>query len=382
MTFQPLLVTGTARGGTTLLARLLDAHPQAAVALDPYFPLFRSLRDALLRAAGIETLSPSAPIQDYYFADERIRMLDAVQAGGLDVPLEPAEVERLRAATAARASVEAPSLVPAAEQLAGATYRELFDSALQAVARGRPGARYAGSKEVWTVEFVAPLARAYPAARFVAIVRDPRGVLASLDALAAADPSQAAHPLSYARHWRKQVAFLERYRQDPVLADRVYTLRYEDLVGDPEREARALFGWLELPFDPGVLDLAWAGNSSFQERTAGIDSAPAERWRQALDPALLGLAELVCRPELELAGYEPATAGGPDQAVLAHLEESDRRPASWRSDLGDPVLDYRLEVERAPLLEAADPDPAAVRRAFLFREAFAALRARVLAHAG
>ena len=42
----PLFVTGTARSGTNLVARMLDAHPEVSVACDPYFPLFHSLRNA------------------------------------------------------------------------------------------------------------------------------------------------------------------------------------------------------------------------------------------------------------------------------------------------------------------------------------------------
>jgi hypothetical protein len=372
---QPLFVTGSARSGSTLLAQILSANDYASVVSDPFFPLFRSLRDALLRTAGIDALPAGAPMQDYYFTDARIAMLDAVQSGNLSVPFL-GDSEALGAATAARAQTESPDLVPRLETLGGRTYEELFRNALRLLEEARPSRRWVGCKEVWTIELFAPLARAFPEARFVVIVRDPRAVLASLQLLAAADASQAAHPLSYCRHWRKEIAFLERYAQLPELAGRVHVLRYEELVTAPEETARSLCEFLEIPFAQTMLAPAWRGNSSFQRTTEGIDASLAERWRGVLEPAQLNLAELACGPEMELVDYRLATAGAADDAVLEHLIESDRWSVSWRSDLGDSELDYALELGRQNLLDR-DADTAEVRRAFLFPEAYTALRRRL-----
>jgi len=290
-----------------------------------------------------------------------------VQAGDLSARFDPAEREPLVASTAARAAVEAPELVSYLEGLRGATYEELFSRALELLREARPARNWVGCKEVWTIEFFAPLARAFPDARFVVILRDPRAVLASLQALAEADATQAAHPLSYCRHWRKEIAFLQRYDDLPL-----HVVRYEQLVADPEPVARGLCDFLEVPFAPEMLAPAWRGNSSFQERTEGIDASLAERWRTKLAPELLKLAELVCGPEMELAGYPLLGDGGPDESVLVHLVESDGWDVSWRSDLGDPQLDFALESGRRALLDG-EPDVAEIRRAFLFPEARAAL---------
>src|SRR5262249_38522485 len=181
--YRPLFVTGTARGGTNLVARMLDAHHAAAVAVDPFFLLFRSLRDALLRGRGF-AVAPGLPLQDYYCSDERVAALDAVQDGDLDLGVTQASLANLRADLAARASADAADVVPHLGLVAGETYRELFDGAIAAVTAAR-GARdgWVGCKEVWVVEFFRPLARAYPDARFVLVHRDPPAVLASLLAL-------------------------------------------------------------------------------------------------------------------------------------------------------------------------------------------------------
>src|SRR5262245_40484510 len=110
----PLFVTGTARSGSTLLAYLLSAHPQIRVASDPCFPLFRALRAAQLRVRT-EADSPlrrytSLPLQDYYFTDERLRVLDLVLASGLEAPVPADDWAALRPALAERSRHESPDL--------------------------------------------------------------------------------------------------------------------------------------------------------------------------------------------------------------------------------------------------------------------------------
>src|SRR5262249_1395144 len=80
-----LFVSGPARSGTTLVARVLSAHTQVEVAPDPALPLFRSLRNAILRESGL-LADPGLPLQDYYFSAEGLRALDAIQASSLAVP--------------------------------------------------------------------------------------------------------------------------------------------------------------------------------------------------------------------------------------------------------------------------------------------------------
>jgi hypothetical protein len=369
---KPLFVIGIARGGTTLLARILDSASGVNVASDPFLPLYRLMRTAFVRDAGLHS-EPAAPLDDYYFSDERIAALDAVQRGSLDSAVSPEELDAVRATLAARARMEAPDLVPWLEAIEGSTVRELFDAALTAVAESTGATDYAATKEVWTAEFVGPLARAYPEARFIVIFRDPRAVLASLQALAASDGTQAGHPLSYARHWRKAVAFVEHFRADAEIAPRVYALRYEDLVLSPSDELGSLCEFLEIPFEEQMTAPSWTGNSSYGQELSGIDPAPLERWRDQLDPGTLAMCELACGPDMGLHGYETLTAEPDGDAALAHLVDSDGWQVSWRSDLGDPALDHEREIERRSLLAAAGADTAQLRRAFLFEQMRAAL---------
>ena len=97
------------------------------------------------------------------------------------------------------------------------------------------------------------LADAYPRARFVHIVRDPRAVIPStrnmLEALAQSfglqPPDRARiHALAFTLHERLYRA-LDR-AVPHVGADRLHEFRYEDLIADPQGEMRRLYSGLNL----------------------------------------------------------------------------------------------------------------------------------------
>lgn len=391
----PLFITGIARAGTNLLARMLSAHPAVEVAIDPYMPLLRSFRNAVIWRHFDESTAArysTAPFQDYYFTNERLQIMDAIQASDLDIAFADGERAALLQAVCARAELESPDLEPLLGRLSGTTYRELFDSALAIIveARSASGCKWVGMKEVWTVEFCAVLARAYSQAKFIVIMRDPRAVVASMHKLAEKDVTQRAHTLSYARHWRKYAAFCTFYASQPSLRERFYVVQYENLVSDPARGARALCEFLGLHVVPemeqsdGFWDPAtrtvWRGNSSYAERIEGIDAALAERWKMTLDPAALALIELACGPEMRLFGYAPSTSVSvADPQALDFLVRDSKMPASWRSDLGDVQQDYGFELFRLAALHAQSlTDEKTIRRCFLFSSVLDAVRSASL----
>lgn len=374
---------------------MLSTHRAAMVACDPFFPLFPSLRDAIVLstqdASTRSSFDPASPLGDYYFGDERLRIMDAIHAGDLRLPFDPHEWERLRETVMRRMRHECADLIPHLDGLLGPTYKEIFDNGLAMIAKGRgvQSRSWVGFKEVWIVEFFAALARAYPEARFIILLRDPRAVIASMQAMDRLDASQIAHTLSYARHCRKYVAFARQYGSDPGLANRLIVVTYERLVGDPHKTARELCDFLEVDFDADMLDPdryvdystggTWRGNSSFTPTLTRISDEQRERWRTLMEPRALGLVEFVCGPEMRLVGYEPVTDGDsmePGSDVLNYMIENGQQPCNWRSDFGDPQQDYGFELFRRALLATGEGwlDKGLIRRCFLFEEVFHAIR--------
>ena len=87
----------------------------------------------------------------------------------------------------------------------------------------------------------------YPQAQIIQIVRDPRDVI---DAWRRFYGPRSV--VRAARAWVRYVGAARAFAQ-MQLEDRMTTVRYEDLVRDPEQTLRKLFSWLGEPWDDAVL---------------------------------------------------------------------------------------------------------------------------------
>ncbi|MCA9290945.1 MAG: sulfotransferase [Phycisphaerales bacterium] len=387
---RPIFATSVARSGGTLLCAMLSAHPELAVASEPLLPLYRSFRNAVVAASAARPRSfdPAAPLSDAYYRADDLAVMDLVREATLAVPVPPAERSSLAAACRARAAHQAPDLAATLDDgFVGSTYLDTIRAVLRRLGDARRRARV-GLKDAWHIDCFEAVARSFPQARFIVLLRDPRAAVASMLAVARTDPEQVGDVLSYARHWRRLIAWLLEELATRRLGDRLLVVRYEDLVTRPEAEARRLCAFLGAPFDARMLHprehaadgtaTPWTGNSSFVAEVRGISSAGIDRWRHQLDPTTRRVVELVCGPDMPAAGYEPdETNIRPDGALVAALVDASTRYAAWRTTLGDPSADLGAELLRRALLalDGRTLDDGVLRRAFLFRSAHEGLRA-------
>lgn len=388
MNCDPLFIFGMARSGTNLVAGMLNARNDASIALDPLMPFFKALRSAILIETGDAALVAHYPeqkaFQDYYFDPLGVRLLDLTVGASLAYPLS-ADKE-LAEAVGRRAGLESQTLPQVLSGVRGTSYAAFLSGVIEAVRRQSPSElRWCGTKEVWTTEFISALARTLPRARFIAIRRDPRSVLASLVAMMTRDETQTAHTISYMRHWRKEAAVLNAIIEDPSLRERVLVLRYEAVVGTPEQAAHDICTFLALRFDPRMLTPASAdgsasrGNSSFGS-ISGIADTSVERWRDVLDHDMIRTIECLCGPEMQVEGYEPVNPWPirPDAAVRRVATRADENPGSWRSDGADVAGGLAAEEARWNMLASRGAvTNADIRRHFLFEDHFEKLNAAV-----
>jgi Sulfotransferase family len=164
--------------------------------------------------------------------------------------------------------------------------------------------------DFWGVD---ALPKAFPEARFVFVVRDPRGAVASLakrtadlrpDTAFTVEPRDVIETALYWRNLaRRQLRFARRH------PDRTIFFRFEDLTARPVEIARLLYDALGLPAVAEAeiearLDGLIYSASNETEQGAGISTAPNERWRKNLDRVALDLVSEICARSARRFGYE------------------------------------------------------------------------------
>ena len=246
-----VFVVGCPRSGTTLLQRMLDAHPMLAVANDTHF-----IPQAIEKVrAGDETLLSAERV-------EFVRNYKRTARLGID----------LRAVD--RAAAETNS------------YTE-FVSALYAEMAKFHGKPLAGEKTPDYVRHIPLLHRLFPNARFVHIIRDGRDV--ALSTLQWAHEHKGPgrfdlwqdQPLAVcALWWAWQVG--SGHQAGVQIGPRHYLeLLYEDLTSEPETQLRRVSEFLDLPYAPEMVNFH-AGKSR-----AGMNLSAKQAWL----PATSGLRD-------------------------------------------------------------------------------------------
>ena len=151
-----------------------------------------------------------------------------------------------------------------------------------------------------------------PNGRALHIIRDPRAVLASFKRYTA-----HAYPACLGAVFNCFDAMMSALQHQRAFGDHVRSVRYEELVVDPEKVTNKI--WEFLGLSPGhsldkegwkdAFGKEWHSNSSFHENTPE-DAFDAQRtldgWRDVLTQEEIGLTEHVCGNLMQHFDYEPS----------------------------------------------------------------------------
>jgi hypothetical protein len=379
-----LFTSGTARGGTNFRTLILNNHPHMRMSLDPFIPLFRFYRDSLLRSVGAEQLLerlPSGVLDDYYFSETKLKIMQAIRAADPDIPFDRSQWERLKPAIASRMSLASMNLIPHLDLLPADTFREVFRNTGRVIAATTDkDLAWVGFNDNWAMEFIPVLARLLPDAKFMLHLRDPRAVVNSSE-FAEPDPAKRPTIVSFARHLRKYYAFAAVLPSDPALQGRLLVTRYEPFIADVERETRRMTDFLGVDFVPAMTDVTsfrradgrpWPSDAAIYKESAGV-------WRREMPRAMAELTEFVCDPEMRLHGYQPEIfdpSAGLSPSALAFAVENDRDCLGWRTDFPEIERTLGGEFFRQRFLAGPVEAPARlIERLFLFPEVFEQVRA-------
>lgn len=294
---RPMFIVGPGRSGTTLLRSLLSAHSRIAVTPETHFM-------AHAEGRGLERGAP-ADFETFWSGyTSWVRFADL--------------------------GVDAQRCRQIIEEQGEKTFESVFRAVLRAYAE-KAGKSRVGEKTPGHTRFLAHLLGWFPDAQVLVMQRDPRAVVASQlktpyvqKRMAAASngrhviAGRRAHEVAfYADNWR--IVYEERlapWKDDP----RVHTVRYEELVQDPEREVRAVCDFLGEPFEPDVLadrttSVPTPAGTSSDDRLerwrrehhgkslGRVSSDSLGKWKQDLSRIETALIEGYCSEEMESGGY-------------------------------------------------------------------------------
>lgn len=272
----PFFVVGAPRSGTTLLRVMLDRHPDLAIPPGSHFiPRLWARRRRYGKEGVLE--EPELFLRDLV-SERRFR--------DWEIPIE-----------AVREELEA---IPAP------TVPQAIESAYRAYARRMKKRRW-GDKTAGYTRYVPLLARLFPDARFVHLIRDGRDVALSQLALKHLHSGTASAAYVWSRTVRRT------RRSGRTLGDARYTeLLYEDLLDDPEGELRRLCVFLDLPFEPAMLEhdvhalehLPLVRRTTFHSRIALPPTKGLRDWRREMSERQIAEFEAVAPGGLLAAGYE------------------------------------------------------------------------------
>ena len=303
---RQLFMVGSPRTGSTLLRHVLNRSPHVCLASETHF-LKSARRMKLgerLAAAREGTAAHRGPAVDLLVAD----LLGPTFWPWLRRNVEPAVfTDRLLAIDLSE--------------------RALFDLLLQLYSEmhchGRT-VKIRGETTPAHLYGLQTLASWFPDAHFIHTFRDPRAIYASrivrseegrrgMKARLPQIPARLLDPLlapfevaETSRVWLDAARLHRRYER--VLGQRYRLVRFEDLVTEPEATLRGVCEFIDIPFDPAILEETVVVGSSFeQDRHAagGFDRDSVDRWRDHVHPLVKTWFALVGRRELRRFGYRP-----------------------------------------------------------------------------
>ena len=297
---EPFFIVGCPRSGTTLLQRMLDAHPSVAVAPETFF-----IRRFWRRRATYGDIQHDTAFEQLL---HDIMAMPEFDEMGLDA-----------------------EAFAAAAQYVERSYAALFRLVLQQFAEQR-GAPRAGEKTPNHVLYLPTLHDFFPEARFIHLVRDPRAVVNSWQSV----------PWSSGRAWRDAEIWVEYVAAgraaQPLIGDALLAVHFEDLVRNPNDQLRRVCDHLAIDFDPAML--------AFHERTPNavniarepwkenvtqpVDPATADRWRTRLGARAKVEAEAVAAEEMRHWGYAPEVPAWQRSVAQATLPV---RRLGWKLEL-------------------------------------------------
>jgi sulfotransferase family protein len=257
-----VFIVGCPRSGTTLLQRMVNAHPQVAITPESHWIPRLYEKPWALNGNGViehklvRELAAHPKFARLGIGREKLKKLEKLSRNGQPLTYS--------------------SLVTAIMDLYGQAQRKPL----------------VGDKTPDYVRRISTLHGLWPEARFLHVIRDGRDVYLSMKEWPKVHPKPGdfttwkSEPVSTAAWWWGHNVRLGRDAGRQLGSELYYELRYETLVASPRKECERLCAFLSLPFDETMLrfheDRA-APDPGLEQKRAGLPITPGLRdWKSQM----------------------------------------------------------------------------------------------------
>lgn len=282
---SPIFIIGTPRSGTTLMARILDRHPNLFMPGETHF-----FEDIYARKDEIG--DPSNP----KVAAGIVGRLLTLYHRYYELP-DQGRVTRLFSDRAVLGGM----------QTSCKDYRDILSYFMEVQMRHEGKIRW-GNNTPRDLFSVPEILAFYPEAKFVVCVRDVRDFLLSYKEkwkVTGAEHvwrlKQLYHPVVTSLLWESSVRMVSKVKA-MVPASNLIVVSYEELVTNPEATLRNICGVVGEKFIPDMLDVD-TQNSSFETNDHGIFVSSVRRWRKQLSTEEIAVAQWLTKRDLMAYGY-------------------------------------------------------------------------------
>jgi hypothetical protein len=300
----PILLTGMARSGTTLLDKLLSSHDKILAASQPLPWLYRHLKAVFYESRNIKTnryVLNDLFNESRYTPEEFNEFLDKYSLKRKDLHLVFQTMKDWSGRKYEDYDVD--KLIEMGEN---ETLTEFYRLFLKHIVRKNDSeSTVCGTKEIIIEEFVPYFVK--HGIKSIIIVRDPRDVITSLNVGSGEKYSGVHRPtLFHLRNWRKSIAIANS------VCGSILLVKYEDLLGKTYETLNKITDFLGLDsfpkgfFSNGIRDAngnLWSGNSSTVVHR-GINSNNVGKFERYLTTEMIEYVEYYCKPEMKLLGYK------------------------------------------------------------------------------
>lgn len=317
---HPVFVVGNPRSGTTLVQQLLSAHAEFWTAPETHIfdYVMRAAPDAessAISTAKLDTLLKRMAKRSRLTLSDDVRQMMVEQAdSGL---------------------LTGPRFVETVMQ----SFRPAGDPAVRWVEKTPQHLLHLD--KIW---------RYFPEARIINVIRDPRDVVSSPSRFRKHRPGMARTKavIQIAWRWNRFIARADDYAGDP----RFLTIRYEDLVSDPEPVVEQLAAHagaekdssvihrFSKQFDQVTLAKPSAENKAFNSATELVDRRSI--WKKRLTEPEARVIETICGPLMARHGYQKEYA----PSAWASVEIASVRAQQQLKTLSGTARQYARRIYR------------------------------------